>query len=221
MDSIGTIYSYMPNPRVMKIQAAAALNNRTVDFATDFVMGKTNKSLDFLADFPLGQVPTFRSRSGLILFESDAIAQYAAESGPARKQLLGSNAEESAIIRQWICFADHDLFIPLQNMVLWRYGMAAYDEKLEVTALSTLERSLLVLERRLEGRQYVATDHLDLADLSVAAAMYWGFGQIIDEKMREKYPLTVKWYLRVIEQEQVKTAFGEKVFIEVRKVGST
>jgi elongation factor 1-gamma len=39
--------------------------------------------------------------------------------------------------------------------------------------------------------------------------------------MRENYPLTVQWYLRVIEQEQVKTAFGEPVFVEVRKVGST
>lgn len=66
---------------------------------------------------------------------------------------------------------DHDLFVLLQNIILWRYGMAAYNGKLEVTALSTLERSLLVLERRLEGRQYVATDHLDLAELSVTAAM--------------------------------------------------
>lgn len=183
-------------------------------------MGKTNKTLEFLADFPLGQVPAFRSRSGLTLFESDAITQYVAESGPARKQLLGSNVEESATIRQWIGFADHNVFVPLQNMVLWRYGMATYDEKLEAASLFTLETSLLVLEKRLQGRQYVATDHLDLADLSVAAAMYWGFGLVIDKKMREKYPLTVEWYLRVIEQEQVKAAFGETNFIEVRKSGS-
>jgi elongation factor 1-gamma len=59
-----------------------------------------------------------------------------------------------------------------------------------------------------------------LADLSVAAAMYWGFGQIIDKDMREKYPLNVKWYLRVIEQEQVKMAFGESDFIDASNVVS-
>lgn len=183
-------------------------------------MGKTNKSLEYLVDFPLGQVPTFKSRSGLLLFESDAIAQYVAEMGPAKNQLLGFNAENSATIRQWINFADHSLFLPLQNMILWRYSMAAYDEKLESTSLLALETALQALEKRLEGRQYVATDNLDLADLSIAAAMYWGFGQVIDKKMRERYPLIVEWYIRVTGQEQVKPAFGENEFIAVRKVGS-
>jgi elongation factor 1-gamma len=184
-------------------------------------MGETNKSPEFLDYFPLGQVPAFKSKSGLTLFESDAIAQYIALSGPASKQLLGVNAEESAIIRQWIGFADHSIFAPLQNMILWRYGMTAYDEKLEAASLATLKTSLLVLEKRLKCRQYLATDILDLADLSVAAALYWGFSQVIDKKMRERYPLIVGWYLRVTEQEKVKAAFGETVFIEVRKSGSS
>lgn len=182
-------------------------------------MGTTNKTVQFLADFPLGQVPAFRGRNGLVLSESDAIAQYAAEEGPARDRLLGSSAEERATIRQWIGFADHNLFDPLQNLVLWRYGMAPYDEKLEVTAFAALEKSLIVLEGRLKGRQYVANDHLDLADLSIAAAMYWGFSQIVDKEMREQYPLIVEWYLRVIKQEKVRTAFGEEQFIELRKEG--
>ncbi|KAJ5336413.1 hypothetical protein MYU51_012181 [Penicillium brevicompactum] len=219
MESIGTIYSYMPNPRVMKIQAAAALNDRTVDIEPDFSMGTTNKSVQFLADFHLSQVPAFKGHNGLALSESDAIAQYVAEEGHARDLLVGSTAQERATIRQWIGFADHNLFVPLQNLVLWRYGMAPYDEKLEATAFTALEKALSVLEGRMKGRQYVATDHLDLADLSIAAAMYWGFSQIVDKKMREQYPLIVEWYLRVIKQEKVRAAFGEAQFIEVRREG--
>lgn len=180
-------------------------------------MTKTNKTSEFLTDFPLGKVPTFKSSTGLALFESDAIAQYAAESGPASNQLLGSIPEERASIRQWIGFADHELFEPLQNMVLWRFGMAPYDGKLERDSFGRFEIALRVLETHLQGRLYVATDHLDLADLSVAAALVWGFGLIIDKEMRTHCPLTVEWYLRVIEQDQVKIAFGEKNFIDVRK----
>lgn len=181
-------------------------------------MGTTNKSVQFLAYFHLSQVPAFKARNGLALSESDAISQYVAEEGHARDLLVGSTAEERATIRQWIGFAD--LFVPLQNLVLWRYGMAPYDDKLEATAFAALENALSVLEGRLKGRQYVATDHLDLADLSIAAAMYWGFSQIVDKKMREQYPLIVEWYLRVIKQEKVRAAFGEEQFIEVRKEGT-
>ena len=183
-------------------------------------MTKTNKTSEFLSEFPLGQVPTFRSSTGLALFESDAIAQYAAESGPASSQLLGSTLDERAVIRQWIGFADHELFGSLQNMVLWRFGMAPYDDKLERDSFARFEIALRVLEKHLQGRLYVATDHLDLADLSVAAALVWGFGHIVDKEMRTHYPLTVKWYIRVIEQEQVKLFFAEKEFIDARKEGN-
>ncbi|CEN60388.1 Putative Translation elongation factor eEF-1B gamma subunit [Aspergillus calidoustus] len=216
MGSIGTIYTYPYNPRVMKVQAAAALNGRTVSIAPNFIMTETNRSPEFLHDFPLGKVPAFRSVTGIQLFESDAIAQYAAEMGPMSTQLLGSSADERALIRQWIGFADHELFEPLQSMVLWRYGMGPYNEGVEATSLRRLEVSLDVLERHLRGREYLVSSLLSLADLSVAAAMVWGFGQVVDKEMRGRYPVTVQWYLRVIEQDKVKQVFGEPKMIEVR-----
>jgi elongation factor 1-gamma len=187
-------------------------------------MAQTNRSPEFLHDFPLGKVPTFSSVTGIKLFESDAIAQYAAEMGPMSTQLLGSSADERALIRQWVGFADHELFEPLQSMVLWRYGMGPFVEGVEATSLSRLEVSLDVLERHLRGREYLVSSHLSLADLSVAAAMVWGFEQVVDKEMRGKYPLTVQWYLHVISQDKVKQVFGEPNLTEVRVVapgGST
>ncbi|BCS05596.1 glutathione S-transferase family protein [Aspergillus luchuensis] len=206
------------NSQTGKVQAAAALNGRTVDIAPEFIMTKTNKSPEFLLDFPLGKVPAFRSVTGLSLFESDAILQYVAESGPASVQLLGSSVDERALIRQWTEFADHELFEPLQNMVLWRYGMAGFDEALELRSYSRLEVSLSVLEAHLQGREFVASGDLSMADLSVAAAMVWGYGQVVDADLQCQYPSTVQWYLRVIGREGVKQAFGEPNFLEKRLV---
>ncbi|KAI8651919.1 hypothetical protein LRP88_10912 [Fusarium phalaenopsidis] len=218
MGSIGTIWTYPFNPRAMKVQAVAAVNGRTVDLAPDFVMGKTNKTPEFLADFPMGRVPTFKSLDeGLALFESDAIAQYAAESGPASAQLLGTTAGERAVIRQWIGFADHELFEPLTTLILWRYGMASFNQEAERASLKRLIISLEIVEKHLHSRQYIGTQDISLADISVAAGLYWGFAQVIDAELRDKFPRTTDWYLRVIEDERLASAFGDKNFIEARK----
>ncbi|KAH7144149.1 glutathione S-transferase [Dactylonectria estremocensis] len=217
MSSVGTIWTYPFNPRAMKIEAVAAVNGRTVDYAPNFAMGKTNKSSDFLDDFPIGRVPTFKSASGLALFESDAIAQYVAESGPAKAQLLGATAEDRAVIRQWIGFADHELFEPLTTLVLWRYGMAPFNDEAEKAALQRLDASLTMLEKQLQHRQHIASEQLSLADISVAAGLYWGFAQVIDLELRARYSQTTEWYLRVIRGKCVNSAFGESNFIDVRK----
>lgn len=61
-------------------------------------------------------------------------------------------------------------------MVLWCYGMAGFDEALELRSYSRLEVFLSVLEAHLQGREFVASGDLSMADLSVAAAMVWGYG---------------------------------------------
>ncbi|KAH8200955.1 hypothetical protein TruAng_004893 [Truncatella angustata] len=195
MSSLGTIWTYPSNPRAMK----------------------TNKTPEFLADFPLARVPTFKSAGGLTLYESDAIALYAAESGGACEQLLGTSVDERAVVRQWIGFADHELFGPLTTLILWRYGMGHFDENAEKIALQHLVSSLDVVERQLQGTQYIASEKLSLADLSMAAAMYWGFGQVVDRKLRGRYTRTTEWYLRVIQDKRINSAFGEGDFIEIRK----
>ncbi|EAW07135.1 glutathione S-transferase family protein [Aspergillus clavatus NRRL 1] len=214
--SFGTIWSYPNNPRVMKIQAAASFNNLTLTTA-DFTMGTTNREPAFLAKFPMAKVPAFEGADGLTLTESDAIAQYVADSGPAADQLLGSSAVERAAVRQWVCFADGEVQCPVIQLILPRVGYKAFVESVEKSALGQLERALDYLEGHLRGREWVATEKLSLADISVAAALYWGFSMVIDQEMRQKYPFVVSWYEKTLESEGVKQTFGEKKFIEKRE----
>lgn len=180
-------------------------------------MGKTNRTDDFLAKFPLGKVPAFEGADGTTLFESDAITQYIAESGPAAAQLLGSTPAERASVRQWICFAQGEVLDPVTQLALWRIKLRAYDAATETNALQRLERSLACLETHLKGRTWFAGNQLSLADITVASALVWGFSMSIDAEMRQKYPLTVAWYERTLEADGVKQAFGEKKFIEKRQ----
>ncbi|GES63213.1 translation elongation factor eEF-1B gamma subunit [Aspergillus terreus] len=219
MAPLGLLYTFnfMPNPRAMKIMAVANMNNLELDFTPDFVLRRDNKTPEFLADFPMGKVPAFRTPDGLKIFESDAIAQYVAESGPCYEQLLGHDIAERTIIRQWICMANNEIMEPILPLVLWRVGRRVFDQKIETINLEKLERGLNCLEGHIEERVWVATDaKLSLADISMASALYWGFKFVIDKEMRRAYPGIMAWYKRTLESDGVKEAFGEMNLIDKR-----
>ncbi|KAL4915414.1 glutathione S-transferase [Aspergillus aurantiobrunneus] len=215
--AFGTIYSYPNNPRVQKIQAVANLNGLTIE-AGDFTMGTTNKSPDFLSKFPLGKAPAFSSADGVHLFESNAIAQYVAESGPAKDQLLGSSAVERATIQQWVSSAETEIMSNVITCFLPRFKLAPYNEAADNRALANLERVLGALEKHLGERTWLATDKLSLADIAVASSLIWGFTFVIDAEMRAKYPGALAWFQKVAGSEGVKEAFGETTFVEKREV---
>jgi elongation factor 1-gamma len=58
---------------------------------------------------PFGKVSAFEGADSTKIVESDAIAQYVAESGPAAGQLLGTTPAERAAIRQWISFTNGEI----------------------------------------------------------------------------------------------------------------
>ncbi|KAI9830144.1 MAG: hypothetical protein M1819_005821 [Sarea resinae] len=229
MAPFGILYSYVPNARILKIQAAARLNNLELELAPDFAFGQTNRSPEFLAKFPLGKVPALTCAASseaaagasedIHLVESDAIAQFVAESGPLSSQLLGAGPLQRAQIRQWISFASGEVMDHVLPLVGWRVGMGPYDAAVESRALAALERALGCLEAHLKvGRTWLATsEKLSLADLSLASSLYWAFMQVIDQAMREKYPRAVEWYRRTVGSQGVKDVFGEPIFVEQRK----
>ncbi|PWY89888.1 translation elongation factor eEF-1B gamma subunit [Aspergillus heteromorphus CBS 117.55] len=210
MTTIGTIWTYPNNPRVMKTQAAANLNNLKLEYPA-FEMRVTNQTPAFLSKFPLGKVPAFEATDGTLLVESDAITQYVAESGPAAAQLLGTAAAERATIRQWICYAEAEILGHLIPLILWRVGFKAYEEAVEKLALEKLGRSLGYLDKHLAGKTWVAgTEKLSLADISVASALVWGFSMVVDAEMRRSYPNVIAWYERTIESDGVREALGPR-----------
>lgn len=219
MTYFGKIYTYPNNPRVKKIQAVANLSSLEILIDPDFQMGVTNRSPEFRAKFPLGKAPAFEGSDGTLLVESDAIAQYVAESGPAKDQLLGVLPAERAQIRRWISFAEGDIMGAVVPFALWHMKLASYDEAALEGYLANLERALGALETHLKtgNQKWLATaDKLSLADISMAAALAWGFVTLLDQELREKYPSVVAWYERTIESDGVKEAFGEKKFTEKR-----
>ncbi|KAK8157179.1 glutathione S-transferase [Phyllosticta citrichinensis] len=214
----GKLYSYTPSPKVSKILAVAKLNGLDIEVPADFKINETNKTPEFLAKWPAGKVPAFEDAEGNPIADSDAIAQYVAESGPKASQLLGESALERARVRQWICYGEGDIFVPFIPLIIWRFGIRPYDEKVENDGVATIVKGLVGLERHLKGRQWVATDKFSLADISLASSLLWPFAHVIDEKQRTECPNVVSWFERVLAVPEVRETFGEPKYIDFRKV---
>ncbi|KAF9779407.1 mitogen-activated serine/threonine-protein kinase fus3 [Fusarium sp. DS 682] len=202
----------------MSILAAAKLNNLNIEIPV-YEHNVTNKSSEFLAKFPAGKVPAFEGIDGFCLVESDAIAQYVAQSGPRAQQLLGHDAATSAKIRQWISFFAEEIYATVLELVMWRIGMVSFDEATEAKALSQLDYGLRVLEKQLTAGSMLVGNALTLADLTGASSVLWAFMHVVDEPMRTQYPNVVSWYLKTITNEEVKDVFGEPNFVTKRRIG--
>lgn len=181
----------------------------------------TNKTPEYLSKFPLGKIPALETASGFKLTESSAIAFFLAESGPKSEQLLGSNAEEKALVQQWTSFTNHFLYSTIGALIAPYLGLAPYDAKLETEHSAELKRWFAYLEDHLSDRKWLVSSQAkdpSLADLCVAGALRLGFRYFLDAETREPYPRIVEWYQRLLAIPEVSAGFGELSMLQHRGI---
>jgi elongation factor 1-gamma len=200
--------------RVTKTLAAANINGLEITIAPGFIYGSTNKAPEYLAKFPHGKIPALETPSGFYLSESTAIAFYVAESGPAKDQLLGKTPEERALVQMWIALSDNEIFTHSNPILAVVMAQGKYYPDLIEDREVQLLRAIQRLEDHLtkEGKVWlVRDDEISLADLSVAASLYWPLRFFLDPETREKYPRTMEWWERLMGVEGVGKAFAAPV----------
>jgi elongation factor 1-gamma len=186
-------------------------------------MGVTNKSREYLSRFPLGKIPALFTASGFNLTESSAIAYYVADCGPKREQLLGSTAEERALVQQWTFFTETSLMPAAVALILPLVGAKPFDEKVCAEKDAELKRWLEYVEGHLKATTWLVRNDVgpSLADLFVAATVDLAFKYYVDKEMREGYPSIVAWFDRVMCVPEVKEIFGKIEWVEKRGAPGT
>ncbi|KAF1988891.1 glutathione S-transferase [Aulographum hederae CBS 113979] len=224
MAPFATLYTSraLKHAKSLKILAVANFNNLEIAVDETFDMFTTPKTPEYLAKFPMGKYPVMETADGFCLAETAAMAFFVAESGPKREQLLGVDVKQRALIQQWISLADSEVFANCLPLVLQLFGALPKDEKVRMEKETAMVRAMRRIEGHLKGvrkegkRWFVDGEEPSLADLSVAASLFWGFMFYIDEEMRKDYPETIKWYRTLLEVEEVKKTFGEPEMVQVR-----
>lgn len=178
--------------RSLKIQFTAGLSGHKLQVlsqAPDFIFGETNRSSAFLAKFPMGKVPALEAQDGTAVFESNAIAYYV-----ANEQLRGKTAVDSALIQQWISFADNEI---LPSACTWVYptmGITQFNKGETEAAKEHLKKCLEVLNVYLTSRTFLVGERITLADIVLSCNMRMLYTQVMDATFRAPYPNVLRWF---------------------------
>ncbi|HWK73341.1 MAG TPA: glutathione S-transferase family protein [Povalibacter sp.] len=129
---------------------------------------------DFLRLNPAGKIPVLID-GDLVLTESAAIVMYLAEKY-ADKGLMPSGLQERAQVYRWTLFAVTELEQPL-----WRIAKHTflYPENKRLPqdiplARRDFMRMAAVLERHMDGREFIVGDRISVADCVTAYVLDWG-----------------------------------------------
>ena len=192
-----TLHCFLESGNAYKAALMLELNEAPwVAEFVDFMNGAT-RSEDYRTLNELGEVPvlvdhTMRdeneelvriTQSGVILHH---LAQRYVDWGPR------DPAEEREIWR-WILWDNHKMTGMLAAYRFLTHFMKKENEATEFLG-GRMTSSLKTLNRRLEGRDWVATDRPTIADLSICGYLFWPEQSGID---MNDYPNTKAWLARI------------------------
>jgi glutathione S-transferase len=133
-----------------------------------------HKRPEFLAINPAGKVPVLID-GDLVLTESAAIVLYLAEKYP-EKGLMPASLEQRAQVYRWIMFAMTELEQPLWRIAKHTFLLPEHKRLPQDVDLAREDFTAMaaVLERHMEGRQFIVGDRMTVADCVTAYLMDWG-----------------------------------------------
>jgi glutathione S-transferase len=119
---------------------------------------------DFLAINPAGRVPVLVD-GDLVIPESAAIVLYLAEKYP-EKGLMPASLEQRAQVYRWIMFAMTELEQPLWRIAKHTFLLPEHKRLPQDVDLAREDFTAMaaVLERHMEGRQFIVGDRMTVAE---------------------------------------------------------
>jgi glutathione S-transferase len=184
-----------PNVRRVRL-TAAVLGLELEEKKLDFAKGE-HKNPEYLALNANGAVPTLVD-GDFVLTESRAIMQYLASKKPESGLLPRDEAARADVTRWQFWDAAH--FSPqmgtlgYEKLIKGMMGLGEPDSAKVNDALSNFRRFGAVLDKRLNGKQYIVGNALTLADLTVASSLMYAKQT---ETPLGEFPHVQSWFSRI------------------------
>ena len=188
-----------PSPRRARIflaEKGLAHDTVQVDLRSGEQLGEAYRRIN-----PQCTVPALRTQEGLLLTDNAAIAAYLEARYPS-PPLLGETPEEKAEIASWNWRMEFEGLLAIAE-ALRNSATAMANRALpgavdypQIPALA--ERGLLrvgqffaMLNERLAGRDFIATDRFSVADITAVVAV--DFARVVKHKPGEQHPHLLRW----------------------------
>lgn len=182
--------TYTRRVRIALIEKGIEHELVTVDMAA-----RKHREPEYLAINPYGRVPTLQE-GDFFLWESNAILHYLEATHP-EPALLPPDAKGRALVDMHTRLCDIQMarqtgiiIFPMRFLPKERW-----DEKAMAQAKTEIERHLQILERQLEGREYLVADRYTLAEVS-----YTPFVQFLPLMQIAPPPRVAAWVRRMLER---------------------
>jgi glutathione S-transferase len=195
-----------PNVRRVRL-TAAVLGLELEEKKLDFAKGE-HKNPEYLALNPNGAVPTLVD-GDFVLTESRAIMQYLASKKPESGLLPRDEAGRADVTRWQFWDAAH--FAPqmgtlgFEKVFKGMMGLGEPDVGKVQDALNNVRRFAAVLNKRLEGKNYIVGSSLTVADLTIASSLM--YGKQVEFPFAE-FPNVQAWFSRITELDAWKKTGG-------------
>jgi glutathione S-transferase len=151
-----------------------------------------NRTADYLAMNPNGLVPVIREDDGFVLYESNAIVRYLAAKDE-RASLWPREARKRADVDRWMEWQSTS-FTPAMRDAFWQLIRVAADKR-DAAAVEAsraeCEKLAAILDRHLEGRDYLTDNGFSAADIVVGCAAHRWLNLPV---AREERPNLQRWY---------------------------
>ncbi|XP_067618355.1 glutathione S-transferase D7 [Eurosta solidaginis] len=184
-----TLYYIPLSPPCRSVLLLAKMLGIEFELKTINILAGEQLKPEFLEINPQHCVPTINDE-GLILWESRAILQYMAAAYSKDDSLYPKDLRERAMVDQRIQF---DLSTLYSRMFDYYLPTVLWNASLDETKKSKLREAFDWFNSTLKGREYAATDHFTIADLTlmVTVSQCEAFGFELQQYNRVK-----QWFYR-------------------------
>ncbi|AKT43687.1 glutathione S-transferase family protein [Chondromyces crocatus] len=162
------VYSHPGSTCGRKVMTVLAEKGHEVEFELVDIMKGAQKKPEFLALQPFGVVPVLDD-DGFVLYESRAIIRYLDQKLPG-VALTPSDAKDRARMEQWFS-VEQSYVSPAAMKIIMQALFAPMqgrepDQSLIEAGKADLTRGLDVLEKALNGQEYLVASGFSLADIT-------------------------------------------------------
>lgn len=193
-----------PNPRRVRwVMAEKEITDLEI-VNVDLLSGE-HRTPEYRAKVGFAHVPALELDDGRVISESVAICRYL-ESVYPEPNLFGRDAAEQAVVEMWTRRLEIYLANPLMLTVRYTHpalsALEAPRPEVAAWSLEGAERMMRSLNRRLEGREFVAADRITMAD--VVAVCGLDFTRMIKYRPPEELTHLNRWYAAMRERPAAK-----------------
>ena len=185
-----------PNPRRVRIfLAEKGIEVETVQVD---IAGGENRRSPYLDKNPLGGVPMLELDDGTIVAESVAICRYFEELHPD-PPLMGTSAEDRAIVEMWNRRMEHNLALPAMNSFRHTHeffkGRIPQVPEFGHNSKSEALTRLAWLDEVLADREFIAGDRFSIADITALVGV--DFGRVTKISIADDQTNLGRWHQAV------------------------